>query len=81
MDRDQSCTGRSGIATDVNTTKATGGSTLTTLVPRSLSLTATDASLKLAEGDVIRIRAAATGTLANTVTGYNVFFKLSENLS
>jgi hypothetical protein len=65
---------------DTNTTKATGGSTLTTLVPRSLVLTSTDTDLKATEGDVIRIRAAATGTLANTVTGYNVFFKVSENL-
>lgn len=65
---------------DTNTTKATGGSTLTTLVPRSLVLTSTAASLKLTEGDVIRIRSAATGTLANTVTLFNVFLKLSENL-
>ncbi len=65
---------------DSNTTKVTGGSELTTLVPRSLVLTSTDASLKATEGDVIRVRAAATGTLANTVTGYNVFFKISENL-
>jgi hypothetical protein len=65
---------------DTNTTKATGGSALTTLVPRSLVLTSTDASLKATEGEVLRVRAAATGTLANTVTGYNVFFKISENL-
>jgi hypothetical protein len=64
-----------------NTTQVTGGSALTTLVPRSLVLTSTDASLKPVEGDVLRVRAAATGTLANTVTGYEVFFKLSENLS
>jgi hypothetical protein len=66
---------------DTNTTKLTGGSALTTLVPRSLVLTSTDASLKLTEGEVVRVRAAATGTLANTVTGYNVFFKVSENLA
>jgi hypothetical protein len=64
-----------------NTTQVTGGSALTTLVPRSLVLTSTDASLKVLEGDVIRIRAAATGTLANTVTGYTVFMQISENLS
>jgi hypothetical protein len=64
-----------------NTTQVTGGSALTTLVPRSLVLTSTDASLKATEGDVLRIRSAATGTLANTVTGFNVFMKISENLS
>lgn len=65
---------------DTNTSKLTGGSALTTLVPRSLILTSTDASLKIAEGDVIRIRTAATGTLANTVINFNVMLKLSENL-
>jgi hypothetical protein len=64
-----------------NTTQVTGGSALTTLVPRSLVLTSTDASLKATEGDVLRIRSAATGTLANTVTGFNVFMKISENLA
>jgi hypothetical protein len=64
-----------------NPTQVTGGSALTTLVPRSLVLTSTDASLKATEGDVLRIRSAATGTLANTVTGFNVFMKISENLA
>jgi hypothetical protein len=65
---------------DTNTTKATGGSTLTTLVPRDLILSSTDASLKVKAGEVLQIRNDTTGTLANTVTGFNVFLKVSENL-
>lgn len=55
-------------ATDSNTTKATGGTALSISTPRSLTLSATSANLVVAAGDVIRIRAAATNTLANTVT-------------
>ncbi len=61
-------------ATDANTTKATGGSALVANSKRQLTLHATPANLVVVEGDRIRIRAAATGTLANTVTKpvYNV---------
>lgn len=55
-------------ATDPNTTKATGGVGLAISTPRTLTLSGTAASLVVAAGDVIRIRATATGTLANTVT-------------
>ena len=55
-------------ATDANTTKATGGTALTANARRVLSLNGTAANLVVAAGDRIRIRAAATGTLANTVT-------------
>jgi hypothetical protein len=55
-------------ATDANTTKATGGTGLAANTLRSLSLSGTAANLVVAAGDRIRIRAAATGTLANTVT-------------
>lgn len=55
-------------ATDANTTKATGGTALSANALRSLSLNATGANLIVAAGDRLRIRAAATGTLANTVT-------------
>jgi hypothetical protein len=55
-------------ATDVNTTKATGGTGLSANTVRSLTLAGTAANLVVAAGDRIRIRAAATGTLANTVT-------------
>ena len=55
-------------ATDANTTKATGGSAIVANGKRSLTLNATPANLVVAAGDRLRIRAAATGTLANTVT-------------
>lgn len=53
---------------DANTTKATGGSALTANVVRSWTLSSTAADLLVTEGDVIRIRATATGTLAGAVT-------------
>lgn len=55
-------------ATDANTTKSTGGTGLAANTVRSLTLNGTAANLVVAAGDRIRIRAAATGTLANTVT-------------
>lgn len=55
-------------ATDANTTKSTGGTALSANTLRSLSLNGTAANLVVAAGDRLRIRAAATGTLANTVT-------------
>ncbi len=55
-------------ATDANTTKATGGTALAANTLRSLTLNGTAANLVVAAGDRLRIRAAATGTLANTVT-------------
>lgn len=55
-------------ATDANTTKATGGTALAANTKRSLTLTGTAADLNVTQGDRLRIRAAATGTLANTVT-------------
>lgn len=56
-------------AADSNTTKATGGTALTKGVVRTLVLHGTPANLVVAKGDRLRIRAAADGTLANTVTG------------
>lgn len=55
-------------ASDANTTKATGGSALTANTKRQLTVTSTIGDLSVVQGDRIRIRAAATGTLANTVT-------------
>lgn len=55
-------------ATDANTTKTTGGTALSANAARSLALNGTAANLVVAASDRIRIRAAATGTLANTVT-------------
>ena len=55
-------------ATDTNTTKATGGTALAANTKRQLTLNATPNNTQVVEGDRLRIRAAATGTLANTVT-------------
>ena len=55
-------------ATDANTTKSTGGTALSANTKRSLTVTGTGADLVVAAGDRLRIRAAATGTLAGTVT-------------
>ncbi len=55
-------------ATDVNTTKATGGTGISAHTKRSLTLTGTSADLNVTAGDRLLIRVAATGTLANTVT-------------
>lgn len=55
-------------SSDANTTKATGGSALTANVVRSWTLSSTAADLNVTEGDVLRIRATATGTLAGAVT-------------
>lgn len=55
-------------ATDVNTTKATGGTALAANTKRLLTVNATAANLVVAKCDRLRIRAAASGTLANTVT-------------
>jgi hypothetical protein len=55
-------------ATDPNTTKATGGTALAANTLRTLTLSGTAANLVVAAGDRLRCRAAATGTLANTVT-------------
>lgn len=55
-------------ATDANTTKATGGAALAANTKRTLTLHGTAANLNVTVGDRLRIRAAASGTLANTVT-------------
>lgn len=55
-------------ATDANTTKATGGSAVSANTKRSLTVHGTAANLVVAAGDRLRIRAAVTGTLANTIT-------------
>ena len=55
-------------ATDANTTKATGGTALSANTKRTLTLHGTPANLDVVQGDRLLIRAAASGTLANTVT-------------
>lgn len=56
-------------AVDGNTTRATGGAALVADTRRALTINSTAANLRVSVGDRIRIRAAVTGTLANTVTG------------
>lgn len=51
-----------------NTTKATGGSAISANTKRELTLHTTASNLNVVAGDRLLIRAAATGTLANTVT-------------
>jgi hypothetical protein len=58
----------SNTPTDVNTTKVTGGSAITANTLRNLPLVVGQSLTTVREGDWIRIRAAVTGTLANTVT-------------
>lgn len=55
-------------ATDANTTKSTGGTGLTANARRTLTLHGTAGNLTVSKGDIIRLRAAASGTLVNTVT-------------
>ena len=66
----QGCSGTAAMlaATDPNTTKTTGGTALAANTARSLTINGTAANLVVVSGDRLRIRAAATGTLANTVT-------------
>lgn len=59
-------------ASDANTSKATGGVALTANAKRTLTLTSTAADLLVTEGDRLRIRFTATGTLAGAVTRPNV---------
>lgn len=55
-------------ATDPNTTKATGGTAIAANTRRDLTVTSTQADARVAQGDRLRIRATATGTLAGAVT-------------
>lgn len=50
-----------------NTTKTTGGSAIAANTKRALSITTVVGADQVAAGDRLRIRAAVTGTLANTV--------------
>lgn len=55
-------------ATAANTTQTTGGTAIAANTKRSLTLNGTGSNLLVTKGDRIRVRAAVTGTLANTVT-------------
>ena len=56
-------------AVDGNTTKTTTGAAIAAHTKRSLTLNGTRSNRLVQAGDRLRIRAAATGTLAGTVTG------------
>lgn len=55
-------------ATDANTTKATGGTGLTAVSGRALTVNATAANLRVNRGDILLFTATVSGTLANAVT-------------
>jgi len=54
--------------TGVNTTRATGGAAIAANTKKSLTVHGTAANVAVTAGDRLLVRAAATGTLANTVT-------------
>jgi len=66
-------------ATDANTTKTTTGAAISANTKRTLTLNGTAANLVVAEGDRLLVRAAATGTLANTVTGSTVLLRFRRS--
>ena len=55
-------------ASDVNTSKATGGSAIVADTVRELLVSSSKNAGAVVEGDRLRIRVAATGTLAGTIT-------------
>lgn len=65
------------LASTVNQTRATGGSAIAANTKRTFTLSSTPNDTQVVEGDRLRIRAAVTGTLANTVTHpvYLLLFK------
>lgn len=66
-------------AVDANTTKITGGTALTANGRRQLTLSTTLTDLRVAQGDVLRIRFTASGTLAGTVTGSKVLVHIDSS--
>lgn len=65
-------------ATAANTTQVTGGSALSAHTKRSLTLNGTGSNLIVAQGDRLRVREAATGTLNNTVTGFKCTLRFNR---
>lgn len=63
-------------ATDANTTKATGGAAWTASTVRALTLNGTAANLVVNQGDVIRVRFAATGTLGGALSNPSVNLRI-----
>lgn len=65
-------------ATAANTTKITGGAALVANARRQLTLSATLTDLRIALGDVLRVRFTAGGTLAGTVTNAQVQVRIDS---
>lgn len=68
-------------ASDANTTKTSTGSAIGANTKRALALHGTAGNLSVVKGDRLRLRAAATGTLANTVTGALALAQFSRIVS
>jgi len=63
--------------TDANTTKATGGSAISSDTVRTLTLSPLPTDLAVVVGDRIRFRAAATGTLAGTLSNAQYLIRIT----
>lgn len=68
LGQDGSGTAQILAASDTNTTKATGGTGIGANTRRQLVITQDATATEVKQGDRLRFRAAATGTLANTLT-------------
>lgn len=66
-------------ASDANTTKSTGGTALAANTKRALTLTSTTADKNVTEGDTLRVRFAASGTLSGAVTRPRVTILIDAN--
>lgn len=67
------------LATDVNTTKATGGAALAANTKRALVLNTTVTNLDVVEGDRLLVRFAVTGTLGAAITRPQVTILIDAN--
>lgn len=68
------------LASDANTTKTTTGSAIAANTKRTLTLNTDATKRAVVAGDRLRIRATATGTLANTVTGANFLLTFEKDV-
>ena len=59
-------------ATAANTTKSTGGTAISAITGRSLTVNGTAANLRVNKGDILLFTATTTGTLANEVNNVTV---------
>ena len=68
----------SAVILGTETTKVTGGSAIAANTKRTFTLSSTIPDIQVIQGDRIRIRAAVSGTLANTVTFPVYFIQLTQ---